>query len=157
MFAAKLKLFDMRKIISFFDVNTSVSHLLGKLTNPQLVLVKPLVCLAFVIFIANSNDVFAQSNLANQTVSETKTKDSPRAVISSEKVRTISPMIIQINELTDGDEVLTEKVVAELYRANNSKIDRIVSDEEYKKLDYSEKRLCVIYSEVLGIVELLKD
>lgn len=157
MFAAKLKLFDMRKIILFFDVNTSVSRLFVKLTNPQIVFVKPLVCLAFVIFIANSNDVFAQSSRENQTISENRTNEGPRAVISSEKARTISPMIIQINELTDGDEVLTEKVVAELYKSKNSKIDRIVSDEEYAKLDYSEKRLCVSYSEVLGIVELLKD
>jgi hypothetical protein len=157
MFAAKLKLFDMRKIILYFDVNTSVSRLLKNLPIKQVAFVKLFACFAFVIVFGSSNNVFAQSSIENQTLTETKTNAGPRAVISSEKARTISPMIIQINELTDGDEVLTEKVVAELYKSRNSKIDRIVSDAEFEKLDYTEKRLCASYSEVLSIVEQLKD
>jgi hypothetical protein len=108
-----------------------------------------------------ANCVFAQSQNAStdkQSVQNQKsiTKE-PSAVVSYQTPRTISPMILKVNELTNGDDVLTEKVIAEIYKQKNIKIKDVISDDDFRMMSVGEQAICVSESEVNTIINRLKQ
>ncbi len=173
----------MRKIILFLDVLTSNFRDARKLHSCELICHKEddsinvdrtsqsvvnylfkrdfskfLVLTAFVIFLLQmSLQVNAQTSVKTNEVTTISTNSNgPRAVVTSSQQRKVSPLILEINNLTNGDEELTERVIGELYKLKNVLVDRIVSDEEYESLSDKEKAICVKKSELNEILKQLK-
>ncbi len=94
-------------------------------------------------------------NSYSQEYNEIQTKN-PQAKVTFKTQQTKSILIEQINYLTNYDEVLTEKVVKQLYSDNNYQEVTIISDEKYKELDEKQKFLFIKESEVIKIINSLK-
>jgi hypothetical protein len=66
-----------------------------------------------------------------------------------------NPLILKINELTNGNDLLTEKVVAYINQTNIKKIKRVVSESEYNLLSNDMRQEVIKESEVIRIINLL--
>ncbi|MBN2776378.1 MAG: hypothetical protein JXR36_01970 [Bacteroidales bacterium] len=105
------------------------------------------------VFAQSQNTLSDKQNVENQK----STVMEPSAVVSYRTPRTISPMILKVNELTNGDDVLTEKVVAEIYKQKNISIKDVISDEDFSKMSVGEQAICISESEVIQIINRLKQ
>ncbi len=95
-----------------------------------------------------------QQSVASLNISSAS--DGPVAVVKSSAPRKVSNLILEINNLTNGDDALTEKVIAVLCKHRQVPVDRIVSDEEYERLPEKDKAVCVKQSEINEILKQLK-
>ena len=105
------------------------------------------------VFAQSQNTMSDKQNVENQK----STVKEPSAVVSYRTPRTISPMIQKVNELTGGDDVLTEKVIAEIYKQKNISIKDVISDDDFSKMSVGEQAICVSESEVIQIINRLKQ
>jgi hypothetical protein len=90
----------------------------------------------------------------DQKTSEKET--TPQAVVHFKVQPLVNPFILKINELTEGDDVLTEKVIAQIQQSNSIIIKRVVSDSEFNSLSTELKQEAIKESEVIKIVNQLK-
>lgn len=79
------------------------------------------------------------------------------AKVTTEKTQKYTPVVQQVFEMTDGDEILTEKVVAEMYKDRAFKIEMIMKDDEYKLQAADKRKYLIKESEVIGIINSLKN
>lgn len=64
----------------------------------------------------------------------------------------------QINELTNYDHALTEKVFKELYLKNpDRKISKVYADEEFEKLSETDKKTSIKKTKIIQIINKLKE
>lgn len=82
---------------------------------------------------------------------------APTATVSYKTKPRVSLLIRQVRELTQQDESLTERVIYKINNDNNQSIRRIVADAEYLNLSESQKKEAIKQSDVLVIIEKMKN
>ncbi len=81
---------------------------------------------------------------------------NPQAKIIYKSQQKPSQLIEQVNILTNGDDVLTEKTIFEIRKLKSTTILRIVSDNEYIQLSKELQQEAIKESEVVKIINQLK-
>ncbi|PLX06575.1 MAG: hypothetical protein C0596_14730 [Marinilabiliales bacterium] len=104
-----------------------------------------------------AGSIFITQNVFAQSVSANENQSKPTATVTFNTPRTVSPMVIKVNELTGGDDVMTEKVIAEIYNRKDIKVDNVLSDEDFERLSDEDKKDCISEAEVLIIIESLEQ
>lgn len=89
-----------------------------------------------------------------KTILETQLK--PKATVTFKNPKPINPFIKQINDLTNGDDNLTEKVIYKINQTKTTTIRRMVSDDKFEVLSKNEQKEAIKQSEVLVIINQLK-
>lgn len=89
--------------------------------------------------------------------SSTADEGNPIAVVTFKTNRTVSPLIEQINKLTNYDEVLTEKVIYQLSMIKNQSFNAVVKDEDYETLTIEVQQSALKESEVREIINQIRD
>lgn len=110
-------------------------------------MMKQLLILVLLLF---SISIYSQQ----KTVLETQS--APKATVTFKNIKRINPFIKQINDLTNGDDNLTEKVIYKINQTKNTTIRRMVSDDKFDLLSETEQKEAIKQSEVKEIIEILK-
>jgi len=108
------------------------------------------------IFFAFSIALFSQSQTNEKNSNTSVEKASPKAVINYKTPQKVDKFIEKINELTNGDERLTEQVVFKISQLKTTNIKVIVSDNEFNNLSVIRKKEAIRESEVIDLIQILK-
>lgn len=105
--------------------------------------------LSFLFLLFVSSISLGQQIEANEVVDS----NGPRATVRYKTARPEpSQLMIQLMELTDGDEVIVEKTIFTLQNLYSNPITKIVSDEEFKQIKADSKQTAISTTEVLKII-----
>ena len=99
---------------------------------------------------------FMSISVYSQQTAELGNLPEPKATVTFKSPMQINPFIKQINDLTNGDDNLTEKVIYKINQTKNTTIRRIVSDDKFDLLSETEQKDAIKQSEVKEIIEILK-
>ena len=94
--------------------------------------------------------------LLGSAQNDTQHQNGPQAVINYKTPQKINPLIEKVNELTDGDAILTELVIYEISKIKTTNIHRVVQDEDFNDLSSQLKKEGIKQSEVIEIINRLK-
>ena len=101
--------------------------------------------------------VNAQSETREKQMSVTEvTSKTPTATVTFTNKPQPSQLILKVKSLCQGDEVLTEMVIAEIYKRKNLQTKDVITDAEFKLLSRDEQNEWVCESEVNEIINQLK-
>ena len=104
----------------------------------------------------NAQTTTTQKNSEGNVQTTSNEVSEPKAVITFKTSQKSNPLIQKINELTNGDEILTEKVIANIQQTNTVKIKRVVSDNDFKSLSTELKQEAIKESDVIIIINQLR-
>lgn len=104
----------------------------------------------------NAQTTTTQKNSDVNSEKSTSETSQPKAVITYKTSLQPNQLIIQINEITKGDEALTEKVIAFIHQTNTTTIKRVVNDNDFKSLSAEMKQEAIKESDVIIIINQLK-
>lgn len=110
-------------------------------------MMKQILILFLLLF---SISVYSQEKIVIETQPE------PKVTVTFKSSMHINPFIKQINDLTTGDDKLTEKVIYKINQTKNKAIRRMVSDDKFELLSKAEQDEAIKQSEVKEIIEQLK-
>jgi hypothetical protein len=111
--------------------------------------------------------VFAMGVVNAQTATQSETREkqmsvndvtskTPTATVSYTNKPQPSQLILKVKSLCQGDDVLTEMVIAEIYKRKNLQTKDVIADAEFKRLARDEQNEWVCESEVNEIINQLK-
>ena len=83
-------------------------------------------------------------------------QQEPQAVVIYQSKPQPSQLIVKITDMCDGDNLLTEQVIAEIYKRKDLQITDVIDDAEFSQLSRDEQNECVCESEVNEIINQLK-
>lgn len=104
----------------------------------------------------NAQTTTTQKNSEEKVQTKSSEVSEPKAVITYKTSQKSNPLIQKINELTTGDEMLTEKVIAYIQQSNTKIIKQVVSDNEFNFLSTELKQEAIKESEVMVIMNQFK-
>lgn len=84
-------------------------------------------------------------------------KNEPKATVTFKTKSTVSPLLAQLLQLTKGDEVLTEQVIALIPDNKKPYVQRLVDDAEYEKLNPNDKLYSIRKSEIMDIINKIRN
>jgi hypothetical protein len=100
---------------------------------------------------------FKQSENHSTTISQTEKKQGePMAVVTFSQKPQPSQLIVKVKALCQGDDRLTEMVIAEIYKRKDLQIKDVIADVDFKLLSRDEQNECVSESEVNELINQLK-
>ncbi len=109
------------------------------------------------IFFIGISSIMAQTTQSNHNnKTEATSQKAPQAIVTLKTLKKPNQLIEQVNILTKGDDVLTEKTISEIRKTKNTSIIRIVSDTEYDKLTIEMQHEAIKESEVVKIINQIK-
>jgi len=96
--------------------------------------------------------------LNNKSVkAQSQTTVQPSMTITYLTPKHINPIIEQVMELVDGDELITEEVIYQLSVTKNSSFNGLVEDAEYDLMTEEQRKDLVKKSEVMKIINDIKN
>ena len=101
---------------------------------------------------------FSQTVETKNTTSKTEVSQQagPRAVVTFKTSYKPNPIIQEVNQLTNHDDVLTERVITKIRKTTNKQIKQIVDDKKYELLMPDEKIISIKKSKVIEIINTLR-
>lgn len=115
-----------------------------------------LLALSFVLGTAHAQSNAQSEKQTQQNAQSFQAKAEPMAVVTYSKTPQPSQLILKVKSLCQGDERLTEMVIAEIYKRKDLQIKDVITDAEFKLLSRDEQNEWVCESEVNEIINLLK-
>ena len=107
------------------------------------------------IFFAITTALFSQSQTDEKKSNNSIEKSVPKAIINYKTPQKVDKFIEKINELTNGDDLLTERVVFEISQIKTTNINKVVNDKEFNNLTAEIKKTAIKESEVIDIIQIL--
>ena len=98
------------------------------------------------------------SSIKGNCVDVSPDYEGPRATVTfkTQSRQNVSPLIKKINEFTNQDHLLTEKVIIELRSRGDLSEMKILKDADYLKLSEKARMNAIKESEVIEIINNLK-
>lgn len=98
------------------------------------------------------------SSIKGNCVDVSPDYEGPRATVTfkTQSRQIVSPLIKKINEFTNQDHLLTEKVIIELRSRGDLSEMKILKDADYLKLSEKARMNAIKESEVIEIINNLK-
>lgn len=115
-----------------------------------------LLALSFVLSTAHAQSNAQSEKQTQQNAQSVQAKAEPMAVVTFSKTPQPSQLMIKVKSLCQGDDILTEMVIAEIYKRKDLQIKDVIDDVDFAQLSRDEKNECVSEAEVNDIINQLK-
>ncbi len=122
----------------------------------KLFIISTVIAVLFSVQTALGQTSVKQTDCKQTDTEQISDNSGPKATVTYKTPRNVNPMIIKVNDLTNNDDKLTEKVIAEIYKLKKNKIKDVVTDKKYLKMTDDEKSVCISEGEVLKIINRIK-
>lgn len=97
-------------------------------------------------------------NMPNQEVATFKVKANSHVQQDDSNDSEVQySLISDVNELAEGDDILTEMIVAEIYKTRKTKVYQVVKDMNFDSLPDETKRKSIKESEIISIINNIKN
>lgn len=100
--------------------------------------------------------LFIGAAAQTSTLQKEEVAKTPQANVTFKTIQKPNPLIEQVNILTKGDDVLTEKTILQIRTTKSSSIKRVVADNEYNLLSKEIQLEGIKESEVIIIINSIK-
>ncbi len=115
-----------------------------------------LLALSFVLSTAHAQSNAQSETQIKQNSQTVQPKAEPMAVVTFSQTPQPSQLIVKVKALCQGDDILTEMVIAEIYKRKDLQIKDVIDDVDFVQLSKDEQYECVSESEVNELINQLK-